>query len=218
MNRCPGEKIDSCQLTVYFALSADFRGIVNVAKMERMTWIESVKAWLTWGHLTPVWIALYFGVLLLSLRWSSTILRGPWLFLLRAFFPNWKFFHAVGFVPHLYVRHRGSAQAWSDWHEVYPRRQRRWWHLFHNTDVNLALAEQNLVDHFSSDLNDLPEGADARSLVTYQLVERLVRFDLDRRVGDGAWQGYQFELRMERPHPQGMEVSETMLRSPECVA
>ncbi len=183
-----------------------------------MTLIEAVNAWLGWAHLTPVWIALYFGLLWLSLRWSSKILRGPWLFLLRAFFPNWKFFHAVGHVPHLYVRHMDAHRVWGDWHWVYPRRQRRVWHLIHNTDVNLALAEQNLVDHFSSDLNDLPEGADARPLVTYQLVERLVRFDLDRRIGAGAWHGYQFELRMERSNAQGIEASETMLRSPECKA
>ena len=90
--------------------------------------------------------------------------------------------------------------------------------LVHNTDVNLALAEQNLLDHFANDLNDLPEGEDARQLVTYQLVDRLVRFDLDRRLGAGAWQGYQFEVRMERSNAQGIEATDTMLRSPECTA
>ena len=54
--------------------------------------------------------------------------------------------------------------------------------------------------------------------MTYQLVDRLVRFDLDRRLGAGAWQGYQFEVRMERSNAQGIEATETMLRSPECRA
>lgn len=173
---------------------------------------------MAFSDLTPVWIGLYFLVLLLSLRWSSKILRGPWLFLLRAFFPNWKFFHAVGYVPYLYVRHLDATSTWSDWRWVYPRRKRRLWHLLHNADVNLALAEQNLMDHFASDLNDLPDGEDARRLVTYQLVDRLVRFDLDRTQGAGAWRGYQFEVRMTRSNPHGIEATETMLRSPECMA
>ena len=120
-------------------------------------------------------------------------------------------------MPLLYVRHFCQAMGWSDWHEVYPRRQRRFWHLVHNADVNLALAEQNLMDHFANDLNELPDGQDARQLVTYQLVERLVQFDLNRRLGPGIWLGYQFEVRMERPGVDGVEASETMLRSPECV-
>lgn len=182
-----------------------------------MPFFDSVTAGLTSAQLSLFWVALYFLVLLLTLRGSSKVLRGPWLFLLRAFFPNWKFFHAVGYVPHLYVRHFCQAIGWSDWHEVYPRRQRRFWHLVHNADVNLALAEQNLMDHFANDLNELPDGQDARQLVTYQLVERLVQFDLNRRLGPGIWLGYQFEVRMERPGVEGVESSETMLRSPECV-
>ena len=41
---------------------------------------------------------------------------------------------------------------------------------------------------------------------------------MDRRLGAGAWQGYQFEVRMERFNAQGIEATETMLRSPECTA
>ena len=201
---CSGVSFSACDRHASFEVLGGGR---SAAKIRRMS-----------SRLTLVWIALYFLLLLLTLRWSSKIIRGPWLFLLRAFFPNWKFFHAVGYVPHLYVRHLGPDASWADWHWVYPRRTRRLWHLVHNTDVNLALAEQNLLDHFANDLNDLPEGEDARQLVTYQLVDRLVRFDLDRRLGAGAWQGYQFEVRMERSNAQGIEATETMLRSPECTA
>ena len=48
---------------------------------------------------------LYFLVLLATLVFKSRIVTGPWLFLLRAFFPNWKFFHATGNVPPR-VRHQ----------------------------------------------------------------------------------------------------------------
>ena len=169
--------------------------------------------------LTAVLILAYFALLFITLLWSSKVIQGPWLFFLRAFFPNWKFFHAVGHVPHLYVRGE-DAGAWTDWHLVYPRVPRRWHHVFHNPAVNLALSHQNLVDHFASDLNALPDGADASQLVTYRLVTRLAH----QAIRGDRWgltpmipaslpdvQRFQFELRMELPDPLR---SELMLQSP----
>lgn len=169
--------------------------------------------------LTGVLILAYFALLFVTLLWSSKVIQGPWLFFLRAFFPNWKFFHAVGHVPHLYVRGQ-SAGGWTDWHLVYPRVRRRWHHLFHNPAVNLALSHQNLVDHLASDLNALPDGADASQLVTYRLVSRLAHHAIrGDRWGDTPMvpvslprvERFQFELRMEWPDPFR---SELMLQSP----
>ena len=68
--------------------------------------------------MTELLVILYFVALIVSLLIKSPIIKGPWLFLLRAFFPNWKFFHAVGYVPHLYARSAmqlGSGELqWSD--------------------------------------------------------------------------------------------------------
>ena len=148
--------------------------------------------------MTEVLFALYFVVLLASLVIKTPIIKGPWLFLMRAFFPNWKFFHAVGYVPHLYarsaVRQSSGELQWTDWVLIYPRRTRRWFHLLHNPDTNLALGQQNLVDHFWADLYDLPEGNDPRQLVTYTMVARLVSLVL--REHDLNFTHSQFELRM----------------------
>jgi energy-coupling factor transporter transmembrane protein EcfT len=170
--------------------------------------------------ITALLIVAYFVVLLLTLRWSSRVIQGPWLFFLRAFFPNWKFFHAVGHVPHLYVRGQSLDGDWTNWFLVYPQLPRRWHHLFHNPAVNLALSHQNLVDHFASDLNALPDGADASVLPTYRLVTRLAH----QAIGGDTWghcpmlgvalppMGYfQFQLRMELP---ASTRSELMLQSP----
>ena len=157
-------------------------------------------------------LVAYFVVLGVSLVYRQHTVRGPWLFLFRAFFPNWQFFHKVGPVPHLYMRFQDGMQQWSDWQWVYPRRQRHWLDVFHNPQGNLLLAQQNLVDHLSSDIKDLGEGADARPLVSYQLVCRLAAQSARQHQGQGA---YQFELRLERPTPQGYAQSDTVLRSPE---
>ena len=154
----------------------------------------------------------YFVVLGLSMVFRRHTVKGPWLFLFRAFFPNWQFFHKVGPVPHLYVRSQDAAQQWGDWHWVYPRRQRHVGNLFHNPQGNLLLAQQNLVDHLSSDIKELGEGADAAPLVSYQLVCRLAAQAAKAHGGLGL---YQLELRLEEPQPKGYGSSHTVLRSPE---
>lgn len=166
--------------------------------------------------MTEVLLVLYFVALFATLIFKTRVLQGPWLFLLRAFFPNWKFFHAVGHVPHLHARcampgPTGQRQ-WTDWMVIYPRRPRKWSHLLHNADTNLGLGQQNLVDHFWSDLHDLPEGQDPRRLVTYTMVERLVALELE--AAHGAHTHRQFELRMVLDDVQGVKDVYTMMQSP----
>ena len=170
--------------------------------------------------MTEVLFILYFLVLVASLVIKTPIIKGPWLFLLRAFFPNWKFFHAVGYVPHLYARSAvqltsGDLQ-WSDWVLIYPRRIRRLSHWVHNPDTNLGLAQQNLVDHFWADLHDLPEGVDPRGLVTYNMVSRLAEQVL--RVRDENFNHSQFELRMVRDGRSDNVDTQVMMTSPVVAA
>ena len=94
---------------------------------------------------TLLLLVAYFALLVWALRRQKQIVQGPWLFFLRAFFPNWKFYHAVGRPPRLYVRGQADSGEWGIWQQVYPRRQRKLWHLVHNADVNLAPSHQNLV-------------------------------------------------------------------------
>jgi hypothetical protein len=49
-------------------------------------------------------IAAYFAVLVGALLGRRKTLSHPWLFLLRSFFPNWRFYQALGSAPRLYVR------------------------------------------------------------------------------------------------------------------
>ena len=159
-------------------------------------------------ELTALLILAYFAWLAVALRKRQRTVQGPWLFLLRAFFPNWQFFHGLGPAPRLWVRTLGKTSDWSSWHPVYPRLPRRAWHLLHNPSVNLALSHQNLVEHLATDVHDLAENADISDCVSYQLVTRLAR----DAVQGGCWaetpmvhrpdgfapQAFQFEIRLLR--------------------
>ena len=173
--------------------------------------------------ITALLVLAYLGLLVWTLRRRGPALQGPWFFFLRAFFPNWKFFHAVGRAPRLYVRGQDAQGRWSDWQCVYPRLERQLGHLLHNPAVNLALTQQNLVDHLAGDINELPEGADIQDRVSYQLVARLAQDAAQGgRWGDApllalplaACSAFQFELRMERPDRGEGRDSVQMLLSP----
>jgi hypothetical protein len=159
---------------------------------------------------TLVAFAMYFAALAWALAHRGRELSGPWFFFLRAFLPNWRFYHAVGRPPRLYVRGMTRSGLWTDWTLWYPRRRRRWHHLLHNADVNLALSQQNLVDHLASDINALKDGEDIRERVTYQLVSRLAREALE-----GDVTAYQFELRLPPALGAGsVDALDCMLQSP----
>lgn len=166
--------------------------------------------------MTIYWVIAYFLVLALTLIYKTPIIRGPWLFLLRSFFPNWKFFHAVGYVPHLYAR-AGTQNAkgelvWLDWIHLYPRTTQSFWQLFHNPQTNLGLAQQNLIDHFWADLNDAPEGCDPRTFVSYKMVAHFVNGVL--KVDFPQHTHVQFELRMLMDSPTETVHSHVMMTSP----
>jgi hypothetical protein len=102
--------------------------------------------------------------------------------------------------------------AWSDWQLVYPRRARRFSDVFHNAPTNLLLAQQNLVDHFWADLMDLPEGADARQLVSFAMVDQLALANTLAYWPEATQR--QFELRMVLSGPHGALETQTMLTTP----
>ena len=152
-------------------------------------------------------VVVYFLGLGLAMvfRKRTRSVSGPWLFLFRAFFPNWQFFHGLGPAPRLWVRAQGPDGQWSDWQLHYPRLARRPLQWLHSPEVNLALSHQNLVEHLASDIHALPENGDITSFVSYRLVTRLARQAVMAHNKDSCADGsgtplilrsFQFEVRL----------------------
>ena len=152
----------------------------------------------------------YFAFLLGGFVLHSRPVVHPWLFLLRGFFPKWQFFHSLGRTPRLYFRHQ-AADEWSDWRKFTPRATRRLSHLFFNPKVNLALSEQNLVELLTNDLAACEEGAAALQLVSYRMVDRLVR---EKSGVISRFSAYQFRICLERPGHASDPETDTILLSP----
>ena len=142
-------------------------------------------------------ISAYFLFLLGSLVLRGRVISGPWLFLLRSFFPNWRFYHGFGVQPRLFLRTLDTHGQWQTWTVFMPRAPFHLSDLLHNPRNNLMLANQNLVDHLSADIQTLPDDKDVRELVTYQLVSRLARELLSAQ--NGQISQFQFQLRLVPP-------------------
>lgn len=139
-------------------------------------------------------IAAYFVFLLVSLKRRGKVINGPWLFLLRSFFPNWRFYHGPGDQPRLFWRVQDRDGAWCEWQMFMPRAQFQWLDWIHNPRNNLTLANQNLVDHLSADIAAMPEDSDVRDLPAYQLVHQITRYLISS--AHLAPTQYQFQLRL----------------------
>ena len=111
-------------------------------------------------------IAAYLAVLVFALINRGQTVSHPWLFLLRGFFPSWRFFDAPGSQPRLFVRVMGDDDQWSQGSLFIPRAPFRFRDLFYNSENNLRLAEQTLVDHLSLDLHTLSGDQSAESLIS----------------------------------------------------
>ena len=166
---------------------------------------------------TVLLFAGYFVLLAGALFYGGRALSGPWFFLLRSFFPNWRFYHALGRAPRL--EHRlFAAGEWSDWVRMHPRAPFRPMHLLHNPAVNLALTEQNLVDHLAADVAAF-EGDDPGTLTTYRLVERLVRERVRAAAPEAS--SFQFRIRSELhgvPNESADDDEDVVLVSPGIAA
>ena len=145
---------------------------------------------------SAVIITAYFAILVLALMRRGQNVTHPWLFLLRGFFPSWRFFDAPGLQPRLFVRALLNNKEWSAWYVFVPRATFRVRDLLYNPENNLHLTEQTLIEHLSSDLQALPEDRDAASLVSYSLTVRLARRIARGLVSDRPITGFQFDLRL----------------------
>jgi hypothetical protein len=123
--------------------------------------------------LTAVLVLAYFLAILISLRMPRRDVQSRHLHFLRAFFPNWRFYHAVGHRPTLELRVQLDAAEWSDWTPYFPRAARHAWQFVHNPDINLQLVEQTLVEHLAGDLAEMSDEENVTNLVSYRLTVRL---------------------------------------------
>ncbi|NBS98188.1 MAG: hypothetical protein EBT08_18890 [Betaproteobacteria bacterium] len=180
--------------------------------------------------LTAVLLLAYFLAILISLRMPRRDVQSRHLHFLRAFFPNWRFYHAVGHRPTLELRVQLDAAEWSDWTPYFPRAERHARQFVHNPDINLQLVEQTLVEHLAGDLAEMSDEENVTDLVSYRLTVRLAlkcamqnamtlanglhtgpAFDTPRDAGQLS--AFQFRVRLLHPlEPDG--DNPTVLVSP----
>jgi hypothetical protein len=133
----------------------------------------------------------FIALTVLSFR-KRTNLPGKSIFLLRAFFPSWRFFEDLGDVPVLWYRVARVGTELGNWQNCTKRLTRRWHGLLLNPQGNLLLASGSLLQQLLSDVEQVDEKHPERveKFVSYQLTRNLVRHQISEMAG----LHYQFKL------------------------
>ena len=108
-----------------------------------------------------------------------------WIFLLRGFFPSWRFFDEVGAELRLEVRSGDSAQKLGEWRSVLSPIPRSTKNIFVNPKGNDLHACHNLLIQLNSDIQEF--GTNVTQRPSYAVTRNLARERADS-------QAYQFRL------------------------
>ena len=124
-------------------------------------------------------LVLFIGM---NPRMRDREFKGRGWMLFRALFPSWRFFENLDEVPR--VRYRllsyddDSKKKSEEWQEAVVPAPRSFGSIFLNPKDGLRMASQSLVEQFMTDVAELPKDGKVEALISYDLVLRLVRYQL----------------------------------------
>lgn len=91
--------------------------------------------------------------------------------LIRVLFPNWNFFDQIG--HSLAIEYRSSNTDF--WQTLELSASRGFTGLFFNPEVNLALAQGNIIEHFARDAQEQPENIE--NLSSYKMLRSMLKLN-----------------------------------------
>ncbi|MFZ3231095.1 MAG: hypothetical protein WA160_12885 [Pseudobdellovibrio sp.] len=96
--------------------------------------------------------------------------------LYRLFIPSWRFFDQLGIISTLYYRIKQNG-TYSSWFVALEKPNRAFLNLFLNSDGNIYLFSQVLVDRLAAEVSTISSSSDVRieALNNFKLIENLVR-------------------------------------------
>ncbi len=162
--------------------------------------------------LAPALLGFYILLLIGASMWKSSEVSSPAIQMLRAFFPNWKFFEDLGTLPRLSYRFGPLPESLGDWRTPPPARKQPL-RLLYNSEGNLHLALGSLLQHLESDLLETDESRPEmlETATSYRLVRNWVESELENETENPQAGYYQFRLTALQPN---VEESELILLSP----
>jgi hypothetical protein len=125
---------------------------------------------------------LYFVALFLALFFGRKPLNNRWLFLFRSLFPSWQFYHAPGPTPRIFWHRTDEAGASERWQPLIGKTRWCLASLWYNPAVNLAHAQQTLIEQLANDLASREDSDHIEDWVSYRMVKRLVREIVDKAL------------------------------------
>jgi hypothetical protein len=124
-------------------------------------------------------------------------------FLLRVFFPSWKFFDDAGSLPKLFYQTEGQ----SDWIEVSQNPKWSWSYLFLNPVGNFNHALDSLIDQLLIEaLSSNPETLSASA--PYRLVQNWIQKQIRQNHTQIPASRFLFKISIALPTPDDVLISQ----------
>jgi len=162
-----------------------------------------------------VLIFVYFAVILILSLKSPKSVPGKLAFLLRAFFPSWKFFEDCEYAPLLFYRVKEKNQEFEPWAPCLEKPKFQLSSLLLNPHGNFLLLSSSLILQLVGDLEEADErfANDLEKSVAYQLTKNLVSYQIKKTRVEQRDIKYQFKLCATYPATP-LRAPEDMLISP----
>lgn len=119
-----------------------------------------------------------------------------WIFF-RVFFPSWRFFEKLEWIPRLYFRvFDENDQNQSKWIECFALEKRPWYSFFLNARSNFRMAAHTLVEQFINDVAETEDdkNSEIENSTSYLLIDRLVRFRIRELGLEKKGRFFQFKI------------------------
>jgi hypothetical protein len=160
-------------------------------------------------------IIIYLVTLILFSLFKSNHFQGKSFYLLRAFFPSWKFYEDLGDVPILFYRIKERGSIWTPWKNCVEKKKRKWTKLFLNSQGNVHLAYGSLLQHLVTDIQEIEDSDyfSLKSKASYQLVQNLVLFEISKTNSFQSGMQYEFKVSSWAPCSPST-LAEDILLSP----
>lgn len=89
----------------------------------------------------------------------------------RALFPNWNFFDQIAYSFEIHYKMPSSR----DWQKISFDQKPKIHSLFFNPELNLALVEINVIEHFAQDVQ---QNEDVKSLTSFKILQSIIKMNL----------------------------------------
>lgn len=128
-----------------------------------------------------IFCSVYFALVAVVILQKRTQVRNQWFQMFRFFFPSWRFFEDLGFVPILSIRFGNSERKLGEWIQFPNTFSMGPMNLFFNPRGTFALAFRSHLAQLANEINEIENSREVEKLTSYMMTLRFANGECQSR-------------------------------------